>query len=153
MFNLVCGPSASSIVQVGNSGQFKISNYKYDIGTKTGNIVVNGQSPVAFKQGADAGSYESAAETQTSIYVPASSAQSVGVSQVSINIGGLDKIDVSGITHGAGQQSVGAFNINIGPAVVNSNSISAGSFSLNFSGQNDFQVTTAGQSISTDLFV
>jgi|SRR5450830_1929739 len=67
---------------------------------------------------------------------------------------GADKIDLTGMTQGAGLQFVNAFTGVIGQAVLSfTSATNQGSLAVDFSGQGvaDFLVTTVGQAYSTDI--
>lgn len=68
---------------------------------------------------------------------------------------GVDKIDLTGITQGAGLHFVTAFTGAAGDAVLNyAAGTNLGSLAVDFSGHGvaDFLVTTVGQAVSTDIF-
>jgi len=67
---------------------------------------------------------------------------------------GMDKIDLTGITHGSGLHFVSAFTGAIGDAVLGfTSATNQGSLLVDFSGHGvaDFQITTVGQAFITDF--
>ena len=92
------------------------------------------------------------AGSDTFVFAASSDSKPGAIDQILDFVSGLDKIDLTGITNGAGLHFVSAFTGAAGDAVLTSsggNSL----LSVDFSGHGvaDFQVSTVGQAATSDI--
>ncbi|WP_095147672.1 serralysin family metalloprotease [Pseudomonas sp. Irchel s3a18] len=90
--------------------------------------------------------------SDTFVFAASSDSRPGAVDQILDFVSGLDKIDLTGITKGAGLHFVSAFTGAVGDAVLST--VSGGSsLAIDFSGHGvaDFLVSTVGQAATTDI--
>lgn len=92
------------------------------------------------------------AGSDTFVFAASSDSKPGAVDQILDFVSGLDKIDLTGITKGAGLHFVNSFTGAVGDAVLTSSGGNS-QLSVDFSGHGvaDFLVSTVGQAVTTDI--
>jgi serralysin len=124
------------------------------IGNNVANIIKGGAGNDIIYGGGGADQLWGGTGSDTFVFGASSDSKAGAVDKIFDFTSGSDKIDLSGITQGAGLTFVNAFTGHAGDAVLSYTAgTNLGTLAVDFSGQGvaDFLVTTVGQAAASDI--